>query len=71
MKELTLEQARAELIKQVDAIGGDYKAEALLKKHCWGYSPSHSTFNRIRRGEGKPSMIYMSLKLLMMIKNKE
>lgn len=62
MKEI--EQLRQELIALVREAGSDYKASELLKPLCGGFAPDRSTLGKFRRGEGKPSLIAMTVALL-------
>lgn len=59
-----IEDVRKELINLIEIAGGDYKAVELLKPYCNGFPPDRSTLGKIRRGEGKPTLIAMTTTLL-------
>jgi hypothetical protein len=59
-----IENLRAELVSLIEKAGSDYKASELLLPYCGGFSPDRSTLGKFRRGEGKPTLIAMTVTLL-------
>lgn|GEM_PF-4013694 len=59
-----IESLRAELVSLIERAGSDYKASELLSPYCGGFSPDRSTLGKFRRGEGKPTLIAMTVALL-------
>lgn len=61
---IEIENLRADLIELIERAGSDYKAAELLSPLCSGYAPDRSTLGKFRRGEGKPTLIAMTVTLL-------
>ena len=59
-----IEVIRTELIDLIEQAGNDYKAAELLNNLLEGFAPDRSTLLRMRQGQGKPTMIAMTTKLL-------
>lgn len=61
-----IEDIRTELIDLIEQAGNDYKAAELLNNLLEGFGPDRSTLLRMRQGQGqgKPTMIAMTTKLL-------
>lgn len=59
-----IEELRSELVSLIERAGSDYKASELLLPFCNGFAPDRSTLGKFRRGEGKPTLIAMTVTLL-------
>lgn len=59
-----IEEIRNELTDLIELAGNDYKAAELLNDLLDGFGPDRSTLSRMRQGQGKPTMIAMTHKLL-------